>query len=64
MKTLSEFIQQSHAEPQTNFLWTVYVDGDKRLGQINNCYGETEYEAKEEAYEFYTSLKNEVNNQK
>jgi len=58
--TLSEFIQQSYAEKQIGCLWTIYVDGDKRLGQINNCYGETEYDAKEDAYEFYNSLKQEI----
>ena len=65
--TLSEFIQQSHAEElkMKNWygVWNVYVDGKNRLGRIDNCYGPSEYEAKEEAYEHYKSLGEEINNQ-
>lgn len=58
--TLSEFIIKSHAEKTSDNLWKVYVDGEKKLGCINDCYGETEYDAKESAFEFYNSLKQEI----
>jgi len=59
--TLSEFIQNSHAEKTDTNQWRVYVDGKNKLGCINDCYGETEFEAKESAYEFYNSLEEEIN---
>ena len=64
--TLSEFIQQSLAVPiplNKNY-WKVYVDGENKQGCIHDCYGETEFEAKESAFEFYNSLKEQIENQK
>lgn len=57
-ETLSQFISDSLAE-KTGDTWTVYVDGENKVGAINNCNGETEYEAKEDAWRFYQSLFNE-----
>lgn len=63
--TLSEFISQSHAEqiPMNKNYWNVYVDGDNKQGCIHDCYGETEFQAKESAFEFYNSLKEEIESQ-
>ncbi len=62
--TLSDFIQQSLAEPipLNKNLWKVYVDGEKKQGCINDCYGETEFQAKEAAFEFYNALKEQIEN--
>jgi len=60
--TLSEFINNSIAEPipMNKNYWKVYVDGKNKQGCINDCYGVTEFEAKENAFEFYNSLKEEI----
>ncbi len=54
--TLSEFIQQSHAEPvvMKNWygVWNVYVDGKNRLGKINNCYGQASMKPKKKPTSF------------
>lgn len=59
INSLSEFISKSSAV-RNGDEWIVYCDGEKKLGAINNCKGATEYEAKEDAWEFYKSLVNEV----
>lgn len=53
--SLSDFISQSHAEKDGD-TWIVYCDGENRLGAINKCQGDTEYEAKEDAWRYYQKL--------
>jgi hypothetical protein len=53
--TLSDFISVSSAE-RVGQTWTVYCDGENKVGAINNCKGNTEYEAKEDAWEYYKAL--------
>lgn len=60
MRTYSDFIANSEAV-KIGDTWTVYVDGEKRLGAINNCIGKTEFEAKENAWDYYKSLNESLN---
>jgi hypothetical protein len=57
--TLSDFIAESLAE-RDGEKWVVYVDGKNKQGAINFCKGDTEYEAKEDAWRFYQDLCNEL----
>ena len=58
---LSEFASLAIAEQSLDGNgWTVYCDGEKRCGIINNCQGNTEFEAIEDAWQFYQALKNET----
>lgn len=58
--TLSDFISQSSAEPNGNGGWTVYCDGENKVGAINNCEGDSEYEAKEYGWIYFQKLKAEA----
>jgi len=58
-RNYSDFIRDSIAE-KTDSGWTVFIDGEKRLGAINNCEGNNEFEAKEDAWRFYQELKNNL----
>lgn len=60
INSLSEFISQSSAVRDGDS-WIVYCDGENKVGTINNCKGETEYEAKENAWEYYSALVSEIN---
>lgn len=53
--SLSQFINESLAEKDGNE-WIVYVDGQNKLGAISQCKGTNEFEAKEDAWEFYQRL--------
>jgi hypothetical protein len=60
MDNLSDFIAKSIAEKDGD-KWTVYVDRENRRGAINQCIGETEYEAKEDAWRYFQKLKTQLN---
>jgi len=55
-RDFSQFISESIAEKQINGKWIVYVDGENKMGKINDCVGTTDFEAKEDAWIFYQEL--------
>ena len=59
MKTYQEFISSSEARREAG-TWTVYLDPENNRGKVLNCCGETEYEAKEDAWRFYQDLVSEI----
>lgn len=59
-ETFSDFISNSVAVYNgTN--WSVYVDGENKQGEIT-ANGATEYEAKENAWAWFSSIVNECKN--
>lgn len=61
-RDFSQFISESTAEKQEDGKWIVYVDGENKMGKINDCIGTTEFEAKEDAWDFYQKLISELEN--
>lgn len=61
-KTFSEFVADSSAEHYYNGLWMVYCDGKNKTGSLFPCYGNSEFEAKESAWEYLQNLFNEPKN--
>lgn len=60
-ETYSDFISQSSAE-RTGNTWTVFVNGEKREDSIPNIKGNSEFEAKENAWSWFHSIIDECKN--
>jgi len=53
----SEFMSAALAEPLGDGLWNVYANG---IMKISDCSGETEFEAKEDAWRYIQRLKDKI----
>lgn len=61
IETLTDFINNSHAEKSGRNLWTVYADGDNKRGIIRDCFGKNEFQAKENAWHYIQEIKRALN---
>jgi len=59
-ETFPEFLANSSAE-RNGDSWTVYMDGENRSGKMT-AEGNTEYEAKENAWAWFQSIIEECKN--
>lgn len=59
MENLSDFIINSLAV-RTGDTGLVYADGVNKIGKIYDCVGNTEYEAKEDAFDYLNKLKESI----
>lgn len=63
IKSFHEFVTNSKAIKVSDNNWNVYCDGEQMLGKISDCEGTNEFEAKEDAWEYYSELVLAVNDQ-